>query len=214
MRTTKALSGNKALKGRNMSALGDARWDTAGNARWDMAGNARSIITNNFHQQFFNNQSTMKSNNLIQLASILFFLAFLGLQQAAAQDCSKMPYPQKTACYAALVKMGIRELPNADLRGENLRGLDFGNAILTQANLSKGVFRGTDFPHTDFSGADLSGADFRGTDMKFANLVGANLTGTLFDGADLMNAKVSRKTTKGIADFDAFADKYFVRIED
>jgi uncharacterized protein YjbI with pentapeptide repeats len=172
----------------------------------------------NHHQQFspiiFKQQSTMKSNNLIQFASILFFFAFFGLQQASAQDCSKLPYPQKTNCYAALVKMGISELPNADLRGENLRGLDFGNAILTQANLSKGVFRGSDFPHTDFSGADLSGADFRGTDMKFANLVGANLTGTLFDGADLMLAKVSRKTTKGIADFDAFKEKYFVQIED
>ncbi len=156
----------------------------------------------------------MKSNNSIQFAGILFFLAFFGLQQAAAQDCSKMPYPQKTSCYASMLKLGHIEIPNADLRGEHLRGLDLGGAILRQANLSKGVFRGTDFPNADFSGADLSGADFRGTDMKFANLVGANLTGTLFDGADLMNAKVSRSTTKGIADFDAFAEKYFVRIED
>lgn len=156
----------------------------------------------------------MKSNKLIQFASILFCLSFLSLQEATAQDCSKMPYPQKTSCYASMLRIGQIEIPNADLRGEHLRGLDLGGAILRQANLSKGVFRGTDFPHADFSGADLSGADFRGTDMKFANLVGANLTGTLFDGADLMNAKVSRKTTKGIADFDAFREQYHVEIVD
>ena len=156
----------------------------------------------------------MKSNNSIQFAGILFCLSFFSLQEAVAQDCSKLPYPQKTHCYASMLKNGLIEIPNADLRGEQLRGLDLGGAILRQANLSKGVFRGTDFPHADFSGADLSGADFRGTDMKFANLVGANLTGTLFDGADLMLAKVSRSTTKGIADFDAFKEKYHVQIED
>ena len=111
----------------------------------------------------------MKSNKLIQFAGILFCLSFFSLQEAVAQDCSKLPYPQKTHCYASMLKNGLIEIPNADLRGEHLRGLDLGGAILRQANLSKGVFRGTDFPHADFSGADLSGADFRCTDMKFAN---------------------------------------------
>ncbi len=157
----------------------------------------------------------MKSNKLIQFAGILSFLSFFALQQATAQGCNTLPAPLIKDCWAASFRNGNTHFVNADLSGANLRGLTVGyEGNFQQANLSKAVFRGTDFPHCDFTGANLSNADFRGMDMKFANLVGANLTGTLFDGADLMNAKVSRKTTKGIADFDAFAEKYFVRIED
>ncbi len=156
----------------------------------------------------------MKSNNLIQFASILLFLTFFALQQATAQDCTKVPATMIKDCWATSFRNGNTHLVNADLSGANLRGLTIGYANFHQANLSNAVFRGTDFPHCDFTGANLSNADFRGTDLKFCDFTGANLTGTLLDGADLMLAKVSRSTTKGIADFDAFKEKYHVQIED
>ena len=89
-------------------------------------------------------------------------------------------------------------LKEEDLRGVNLRGVDLREVNLSGANLS-----GTDLRWTDLSGANLSGANLReadltGTDLsgvnlrlanlRWANLSKANLRNADLSGADLRNA--------------------------
>ena len=65
-----------------------------------------------------------------------------------------------------------------NLRGANLRGVDFPRGILVGANLSE----------TTLTGANLTGAFLIGATLVGATLTGATLTGAIFNGADLTGA--------------------------
>jgi len=64
--------------------------------------------------------------------------------------------------------------------GEDLRGADLSDAMLSEANL-----RGADLSNANLVGADLSEANLCGADLQGADLTGADLTGARFDSLTL-----------------------------
>ena len=88
----------------------------------------------------------------------------------------------------------------ADLSEESLRGANFRNCNLVEANLQAADLCYTDFTDSDLRGANLleaqlkgaklENANFEETDLMWANLNGANLENTRFDGAYLQGANL------------------------
>ncbi|OKH28519.1 pentapeptide repeat-containing protein [Chroogloeocystis siderophila] len=75
-------------------------------------------------------------------------------------------------------------LGDAQLQGENLKGVDFSYADLSQAKLSNANLRGADLSYADLSQADLTGTDLRGSLLLGANLRQAELKNAKLEGAD------------------------------
>lgn len=74
--------------------------------------------------------------------------------------------------------------------GQNLVGVDFAGADLSQkdfsaANLQDAHFNNANLAGADFTGADLSGADFSNADLRDVIFAGAKLKGTNFTGAHM-----------------------------
>lgn len=92
----------------------------------------------------------------------------------------------------------------ADLRQTELRGANFGIALLGGADLSGSDLRSTDFEMADFQRANLSGVDFRGANLSTAvlgeaNLTGAKLTGANLDAANLTRANMSKAKLNNVS---------------
>lgn len=132
--------------------------------------------------------------------------AYLRKHETDASD----PWPADREAIAAVIRRR-REGPfeaALDLRGANLRGVIWSQAILTAANL-----RGANLENADLTeaklmlatlcdanlenadlhqaglmGADLQGADLKGANLRGVTLFGANLRGALLDGSDLTGA--------------------------
>ena len=86
-------------------------------------------------------------------------------------------------------------LRRTDLRGADLRDVNFGEAILIEADLC-----GVLLDHANLREANLALADFRCTILKNANLRGARLALADFRGADLTSADL-RKANLDSANF-------------
>lgn len=94
-------------------------------------------------------------------------------------------------------------LERADLRGKNLRGVNFTNANLRGADLSDADLRETTFVRADLSraclhGADCEGADFTGSDMSMCYLKAVN-----FSKARLWNVTMRRCFVKNSIFFES-----------
>ena len=86
-------------------------------------------------------------------------------------------------------------LSNSDFRKANFDTTKISNANFTRANLSHTnlsshdltgtVLRGADLSHSILTGADLSGVDLTGTILKGSNLSNSDLTGVDLSGKDL-----------------------------
>jgi len=75
----------------------------------------------------------------------------------------------------------------------NLVGVDFREAICSDAVFRCADLRGAKFCNANlkfavFAGANLEGTDFSGADLTFANFTGANLQDARFTGATLLKA--------------------------
>jgi uncharacterized protein YjbI with pentapeptide repeats len=104
-------------------------------------------------------------------------------------------------------------LPNIDLSGKNLQGIDFQDAILSRSKFKKANMRGANLTGTkltraDMSEADLSSAILSGSILREAKLIGANLRGTELKGmidfskADLSHADLRGVNLEGIVNFE------------
>ncbi|MCA9569696.1 MAG: pentapeptide repeat-containing protein [Myxococcales bacterium] len=86
----------------------------------------------------------------------------------------------------------LRVLPQADLRGADLRGQDLAGRDLRGAHLEEADLRGVELSGADLTGADLrgcraDGAGFASARLDGAVLCGASLVGASFTGASLTN---------------------------
>ncbi|WP_417842527.1 pentapeptide repeat-containing protein [Thalassospira sp.] len=84
---------------------------------------------------------------------------------------------------------------HADLRNEDLEGIDLTRCVLPQASLHNAncegaVLRRCDLTQANFSGANLKNAVLAASRLNGANFKDARLTGTVFLGADLGNANL------------------------
>ncbi|MBI5365825.1 MAG: pentapeptide repeat-containing protein [Planctomycetes bacterium] len=80
---------------------------------------------------------------------------------------------------------------DADLSGEDLRGIDLSGASLARVNLSHADLRGAQLGGADLSAAKLDFADLRSARMIAARLLGASLDHTDLRRADLCQADLS-----------------------
>ncbi len=94
------------------------------------------------------------------------------------------PLEEVLARHRIWLESNGREGCRADLRGRN-----FGGAVLLGVNLEKADARNADFTDADLRNANLRGTDLRGTDIR-----GANVTGFSFRRGTL------GPTTKGFAE--------------
>ena len=90
-------------------------------------------------------------------------------------------------------------LKDADLRGENHKGVDLLDSDLTRssldgANLSEARLSDSELKDTSFRNCDVSGADLTGCNLRGACFDGANLEGTRFTGSILAGASFARAT--------------------
>jgi len=98
------------------------------------------------------------------------------------------------------VEFSTTDLFRVDLAGANLRGASFDRADLDEADLSWASLVNTTFIQglvggANFTGADLAGADFVETDLSKANLTGANLFDTTFNGTFFNETDFSQAIT-------------------
>ena len=84
------------------------------------------------------------------------------------------------------------DLCNADLRDQDLRGIDFSHTILRGADL-----RGSNLNYSIFKGVDLSGADLSKAQLRFANFDSANLSGCNLNGSDAIFSSFRRANLGG-----------------
>ncbi len=87
--------------------------------------------------------------------------------------------------------LGDANLTGVNLSNANLSNSFLGDANLTAANLSSANLSGANLGDVNLSGADLSGANLRDTDLSGATLSGANLNRADLSGADLSYADLS-----------------------
>jgi uncharacterized protein YjbI with pentapeptide repeats len=95
------------------------------------------------------------------------------------------------ACRDTAGREGLNAVrgPCADLRGQDLRGVDFQGAALQGAR-----FDGAELDGASFFRADLRGASFQGAKLTRAVLSGADLTGAKLSAAVLVGAKLEYAT--------------------
>ena len=119
---------------------------------------------------------------------------------------SKIPYcKQKT--YLAKVK-----LPDARLRGANLRCVDLTDAKLQETDFQGADFRDTFLEDVTLQGANLAGADLRYTwmfhsdlrvailnrsDLRGANVIASDLRGAVLTGSNLRQTNFSVSNLQG-----------------
>lgn len=101
------------------------------------------------------------------------------------------------AAHEAWLSSGGQEGARADLTGEDLSSLDFGDAGLDRAILDDAILRNARLTRASFDGANLRGADFSNARMRYANLRNADLQNTNFSGADLRAANFSNSELQG-----------------
>lgn len=73
-----------------------------------------------------------------------------------------------------------KELPEANLEGQDLTRTRFYGANLKSANFKKATLKKADLQIADLTGANLAGAN-----LTYAHLLGTNLAGADLTGADL-----------------------------
>ena len=133
-----------------------------------------------------------------------------------------------------------RNYERADLRGRDLRDINFTCCNFRGADLSGSDLRDSLFVNCDFSraclhkcdarGADFSGADFDGAYLKAADFSGATLWHTLFKrsccknvkfhdadltgadlcGAEMLGARFDRAKTTGVKNIDMAIFRWFL----
>ena len=94
----------------------------------------------------------------------------------------------------------------ANLRGADLSGCDCRGAVFVSADLSRACLQGAHCGGADFSGADLTNSYLRGVNFKLAVMTHAVLKGAIcknanFESADLTGADIARAEMLG-ARFD------------
>jgi len=94
---------------------------------------------------------------------------------------------------------GVR-LPNVDLTGASLAGLDLRDAVLENARLSGATLDRADLTAAKLQGARLDGATLAKARLTYADLAGATLAGAKLSGAALSDAKLLNLDLTG-ADF-------------
>ncbi len=99
------------------------------------------------------------------------------------------------------------QLPNASLRGVDLRKARFSGAVLDGADLSKCDLSGADLKGVSarkamFIGSLLAGASLAGADLLSALLSRAKLFGTNLSGANLFQADLAKVQTDGATNLD------------
>jgi hypothetical protein len=111
----------------------------------------------------------------------------------------------------ALLRQGVKEwnqwrdanpdvkidLTRADLKLDNLEGVNLNHvdltlANLTNANLTEADFTDANLRFANLTKADLTGANLWFTNLRRCNLTGTNLTGTNLTGADFTGAELKR----------------------
>lgn len=85
----------------------------------------------------------------------------------------------------------------AIVNSQDLRKIDLGSALLSDANLRGADLRECNLSGADLRGADLSWADLRKADLSRAQMCGAVLRGASFVGADLTGANISNANLEG-----------------
>lgn len=150
-----------------------------------------------------------------------------------------MPDPQVLERAKAYIFCG-RNYERIDLRGYDLRGVNFTNsnfrgadlsgsdlrgATFVCADLSRAVLQGCDATGADFSGADLTGAYLRGLDLtdaicwhtcfkgalcKNVKFFGTDLTGADICRAEMLGARFDNAITTGLRNIDRAIFRWFV----
>jgi len=108
----------------------------------------------------------------------------------------------------------------ANLRGEDLAGLDFRNFDLSGADMREADLRGSDMTGADLTGADMrdsylqradmTGADLIFTNLRRANLKEVNMSDVNLSGTDLSKADVLHNINLANAKFDYPVYRYSV----
>ncbi len=111
-----------------------------------------------------------------------------------------MPWPSKSTSFQVSQPSTVH-LENADLRGRDLRGLDFRNDHLEGVDLAQARLDDCNLGHThleraEFYEASLCNARLIRTYLEGANLVEADLSGANLNGADL--TRTDCRGAKGI----------------
>jgi GTPase SAR1 family protein len=90
-----------------------------------------------------------------------------------------------------IAEFGNLILSGADLSGADLSGADLSGVDLSEANLRGAFLSGDDLSGADLSGADLRMANLRMANLRMANLRMANLRMANLSGANLSEANLS-----------------------
>jgi uncharacterized protein YjbI with pentapeptide repeats len=90
---------------------------------------------------------------------------------------------------AGLILNG-KDMTGAYLRNQDLKGSQFQDTILAQADLVRADARNANFLNADFFNASVDETDFRGADLRFAKFEGASVSA----GAKFTGAKVNSHT--------------------
>lgn len=88
-------------------------------------------------------------------------------------------------------RLGDADLNHADLRGLDLRDVEFSSANLQDTNLSHADLRGAKFSFANLQNANLSHTDLRGVDLTVTNLSCSNLSHADLRGANLSFADLN-----------------------
>jgi uncharacterized protein YjbI with pentapeptide repeats/endonuclease YncB( thermonuclease family) len=118
-----------------------------------------------------------------------------------------------------------QQLPDIDLRNENLSEFDLAGKDLSRADLAGATLSEADLQETNLAEADLTratltdakleGADLSGADLGEADLDGVeanlvNLSGAMLAGADLSSAQLSGANLEGACLANATLDQAFL----
>ena len=83
------------------------------------------------------------------------------------------------------------EMPKIELRFQDLSGLNFEYANLSNSDFSRANFANAKLSNVDFTQANLSNADLSGLDLTGTVLTEANLSGVILTGVDLSEIDLS-----------------------
>ena len=88
----------------------------------------------------------------------------------------------------------IAQIEPLDLRGRDLVGADFAEALMPRARLEEAQLDGVSFESAHLVHADLRRGQLRRADFDSANLLGARLDNAILHGADLIGANLRGAT--------------------